>query len=41
MMAAAALSVAFNARPTVRNAADVVIDRQDLSQVLPLLGLRG
>lgn len=41
MMAVAGLSVAFNAKPTVRAQADVVIDRQDLSQVLPLLGLRG
>lgn len=41
MMAAAALSVAFNAKPRVRAEADVVMDRQDLSQVLPLLGLRG
>ncbi|TAM69886.1 MAG: phosphoserine phosphatase SerB [Microbacteriaceae bacterium] len=41
MMAAAALSVAFNAKPVVRRAADVVIDTQDLSQLLPLLGLRG
>jgi phosphoserine phosphatase len=41
MMAIAALSVAFNAKPLVRATADVAIDRQDLSQVLPLLGLRG
>lgn len=41
MMDAAALSVAFNAKPRVRDHADVVMDRQDLSQVLPLLGLRG
>lgn len=41
MMDAAALSVAFNAKPRVRAHADVVMDRQDLSQVLPLLGLRG
>jgi phosphoserine phosphatase len=41
MMAAAGLSVAFNAKPRVRQEADLVIDRQDLSQVLPLLGLRG
>ncbi|HEY2555744.1 MAG TPA: phosphoserine phosphatase SerB [Diaminobutyricibacter sp.] len=40
MMAAAALSVAFNAKPRVRAEANVVIDRQDLSQVLGLLGLR-
>jgi len=41
MMQVAALAVAFNAKPRVRAAADVAIDRQDLSQVLPLLGLRG
>jgi phosphoserine phosphatase len=41
MMAAAALSVAFNAKPRVRAEANVVVDRQDLSQVLALLGLRG
>jgi phosphoserine phosphatase len=41
MMAVAGLAVAFNAKPRVRAEADVVIDRQDLSQVLPLLGLRG
>jgi phosphoserine phosphatase len=41
MMEAAALSVAFNAKPRVRDHADVVVARCDLSQVLPLLGLRG
>ena len=41
MMAAAALSVAFNAKPRVRAEANVVVDRQDLSQVLAVLGLRG
>jgi len=41
MMAEAGLAVAFNAKPRVRGEADVVIDRPDLSQVLPLLGLRG
>lgn len=41
MMDAAALSVAFNAKPRVRAHADVVIETQDLGQVLPLLGLRG
>lgn len=39
MMAKAGLSVAFNAKPVVRAAADVVVDRRDLAQVLPLLGL--
>ncbi len=41
MMSAAGLSVAFNAKPRVREQADVVVDSQDLSQVLALLGLRG
>ncbi|GAA1444412.1 phosphoserine phosphatase SerB [Leifsonia poae] len=41
MMEIAGLAVAFNAKPRVRAEADVVIDRQDLSQILPLLGLRG
>ncbi|MFC6355575.1 phosphoserine phosphatase SerB [Luethyella okanaganae] len=41
MMAVAGLSVAFNAKPRVRAEADVSIDVCDLSQVLPLLGLRG
>ena len=41
MMDAAALSVAFNAKPRVRDHADLVVTHCDLSQVLPLLGLRG
>ena len=41
MMDAAALSVAFCAKPVVRSRADVSIDRRDLGAVLPLLGLRG
>jgi phosphoserine phosphatase len=41
MMDAAGLAVAFNARPRVKREADLVIDRCNLSQVLPLLGLRG
>lgn len=41
MMDAAGLAVAFNAKPRVRHEADLVIDHCDLSQVLPLLGLRG
>lgn len=41
MMSAAGLSVAFNAKPVVRSHAHLVIDRPDLAQVLPLLGLRG
>ncbi|GAA2245993.1 phosphoserine phosphatase SerB [Herbiconiux moechotypicola] len=41
MMEVAALSVAFHARPLVRENADLVMDDRDLSQLLPLLGLRG
>ncbi|MEF2979241.1 phosphoserine phosphatase SerB [Subtercola sp. YIM 133946] len=41
MMQAAGLSVAFNARQVVRAAAHVAVDTRDLSQLLPLLGLRG
>lgn len=41
MMHAAGLGVAFNAKPVVRAKADLAIDVRDLSQVLPLLGLRG
>ncbi|AMM20834.1 phosphoserine phosphatase [Frondihabitans sp. PAMC 28766] len=41
MMAVAGLSVAFDAKPRVRAAADVAMNVRDLSQVLPLLGLRG
>lgn len=41
MMAVAGLSIAFNAKPRVRAAADLAIDSCDLSQVLPVLGLRG
>jgi phosphoserine phosphatase len=39
MMRAAALSVAFDAKPAVRAAASVVLPERDLSRVLPLLGL--
>jgi phosphoserine phosphatase len=39
MMAAAGLGVAFDAKPAVRAAADVVLRDRDLSSVLPLLGL--
>lgn len=39
MLGAAALGVAFCAKPIVRQQADVVIDRPDLSQLLPLAGL--
>jgi phosphoserine phosphatase len=41
MMAIAGLAVAFNAKPRVREQADVIVDVQDLSLLLPLLGLRG
>ncbi|RFA21370.1 phosphoserine phosphatase SerB [Subtercola boreus] len=41
MMHTAGLSVAFNAREVVRSAAHLSIDTRDLSQLLPLLGLRG
>jgi phosphoserine phosphatase len=41
MMAVAGLSVAFNAKPRVKEHADLVIDVADLSQLLPVLGLRG
>ena len=41
MMDAEALSVAFDAKPVVRERADVVFDRRDLSPVLALFGLRG
>ncbi|MGX5695081.1 phosphoserine phosphatase SerB [Agromyces soli] len=39
MLGVAALGVAFCAKPIVRRQADVVIDRPDLSQLLPLAGL--
>lgn len=41
MMAITGLSVGFDAKAPVRDEADVLIDVRDLSQVLPLLGLRG
>ncbi|MFE6733471.1 phosphoserine phosphatase SerB [Microbacterium sp. NPDC057650] len=37
MMAVAGLGLAFNAKPAVRAAASLVVGRQDLSQVIPLL----
>ncbi len=37
MMSAAGLGLAFNAKPAVRAAADLVIGRPDLSEVIPLL----
>ncbi|WP_233563711.1 phosphoserine phosphatase SerB [Cryobacterium tepidiphilum] len=41
MMGVAGLAVAFNAKPRVREEADVIVDVADLSQLLPVLGLRG
>lgn len=41
MMGVAGLAVAFNAKPRVRDEADVIIDVADLGQLLPVLGLRG
>jgi phosphoserine phosphatase len=41
MMAITGLAVGFDAKAPVRDEADVLIDDRDLSQVLPLLGLRG
>lgn len=41
MMAICGLAVGFDAKAPVRDAAHVLIDERDLSQLLPLLGLRG
>lgn len=41
MMAITGLSVGFDAKAPVRDEAAVLMDVRDLSQVLPLLGLRG
>jgi phosphoserine phosphatase len=41
MMELAGLSVGFDAKPPVRDQADLVLTERDLSQILPLLGLRG
>lgn len=41
MMAIAGLAIGFDAKAPVRDNAGVLIDARDLSQVLPLLGLRG
>ncbi len=41
MMAVVGLSVGFDAKPPVRDVADILIDERDLSQLLPVLGLRG
>lgn len=37
MMSAAGLGVAFNAKPTVRARADIVVSALDLAQIVPLL----
>ncbi|MBX2852133.1 MAG: phosphoserine phosphatase SerB [Phycisphaeraceae bacterium] len=41
VMAAAGLGVAFCAKPTVQEQADVAVNDRDLTAVLPLLGLAG
>ncbi|WP_404811357.1 phosphoserine phosphatase SerB [Gulosibacter chungangensis] len=41
MMEIAGLSVAFDAKPVVREQASVVLRDRDMTQLLPLLGLRG
>lgn len=40
MMAAAGLSIAFDAKPIVREQADIALDERDLSRVLEMIGLR-
>ncbi len=40
MMAITGLSIGFDAKAPVRDEADLVMDVRDLSQILPLLGLR-
>lgn len=39
MMRLAGLSIAFNAKPLVRDKADLVLERADLSELIPILGL--
>lgn len=39
MFEAAGLGVAFNAKPIVRERADVVLEKTDLRQLIPLLGI--
>jgi phosphoserine phosphatase len=41
MMAITGLAVGFDAKAPVRDEAHLVMDRRDLTQLLPLLGLRG
>jgi phosphoserine phosphatase len=40
MLATAGLGVAFNAKPIVREKAQIVIDKQDLRELIPVLGLK-
>jgi phosphoserine phosphatase len=39
MMRVAGLSVAFNAKPLVKDRADLVVELQDLAELIPVLGL--
>jgi phosphoserine phosphatase len=39
MMAEAGLSIAFNAKPIVREQADIALDERDLGRVLNLIGI--
>lgn len=39
MLAIAGLGVAFNAKPIVKEKADLVIEKQDLRELIPVLGL--
>lgn len=41
MLGLAGIGVGFDPKPRVRDFADVIIDRRDLSQILPVVGLRG
>lgn len=41
MMGVCGLAVGFDAKAPVRDVADILIDERDLSQLLPVLGLRG
>jgi phosphoserine phosphatase len=40
MLATAGLGVAFNAKPIVREKAQIVIDKHDLRELIPVLGLK-
>ena len=39
MMAISGLSIGFNAKPRVKKAADILIEKNDLSEIIELLGL--